>query len=93
MYTAPGTMPRTYWAGRYDNEDMYFGVQLPLESEPSSVVELGSHPSPLGWGGQAHIDRHADGSATAMWRVRLLDFDAETGEVRSSAPTFEYMVE
>ena len=68
MYTAPGAIPRTYWAGSYDHEDMYFGVQLHLDEVPSSVVELGSYPSPLGWGGNFHVDHHADGTASAMWR-------------------------
>ena len=62
MYTGPGAIPRTYWAGAYDNEDMYFGVQLPLDSEPTTVSELGTYPGPLGWGGGVHMDHHHDGT-------------------------------
>lgn len=93
MYAAPGVSPRTYWAGSYDNEDMYFGVQLPLEEAPMSVTETGDYPSPLGWGGQAHIDEHADGSVSALWRVRLLDYNQLTGEITAEQSEFVYEVE
>jgi hypothetical protein len=93
MYTAPGAIPHTYWSGGYDNEDMYFGVQLHLDEAPDTITELGSYPSPLGWGGGFHIDHHADGTASAMWRVRLLDFDAETGVLTADEPSFAYAVE
>ena len=93
MYTAPGAIPRTYWAGSYDNEDMYFGVQLHLDEAPASVTQTGSYPSPLGWGGSAHIDHHADGTASALWRVRLLDFDPVTGVLRAEQSAFTYAVD
>ena len=93
MYTAPGAIPRTYWAGAYDNEDMYFGVQLHLEDAPSTVTQIGSYPSPLGWGGEVHLDHHHDGSTSALWRVRLLDFDPTTGALVNDAPSFSYSVE
>jgi len=93
MYTAPGAIPRVYWAGSYDNQDMYFGVQLHLDEAPVSIEELSEAPSPLGLGGGLHIDEHADGSASAMWRVRLLDFDEHTGEIRAEQSEFVYAVD
>lgn len=93
MYTAPGAIPSTYWAGSHDNEDMYFGVQLPLDAPPFTVEEMGDYPSPLGWGGGVHIDEHPDGSASALWRVRLLDFDAETGVITAEESEFTYRVD
>ena len=93
MYTGPGAIPRTYWAGAYDNEDMYFGVQLPLDSEPTTVTELGTYSDPLGWGGGVHMDHHHDGTVSAMWRIRLIDFDPETGTLAAEAPSFSYAVE
>ena len=60
MYTAPGAIPRVYWAGSYDNQDMYFGVQLHLDEAPVSIEELSEAPSPLGLGGGLHIDEHAE---------------------------------
>lgn len=47
---------------------------------------------PLGWTGpdrgrgyigaagtDVYVDKHPDGSRTLLWRVRLLDYDCETG--------------
>jgi hypothetical protein len=90
MYTGSGAIPRTYWSGSYDSEDMYFGVQQPLAEAPSTVQETGEQPSPLGWGGVSHIDEHADGTVSAMWRVRLLDFDEQTGEISADQDAFVY---
>ena len=93
MYTAPGASPRTYWAGLYDLEDMYFGVQLPLAQPPASVQALDTHPAPLGWPETYHLDGHVDGTTTALWRVRLLDFNEHTGAIVTDAAAFEYAVD
>ena len=93
MYTAPGAIPRTYWAGSYDREDMYFGVQLHLDEAPISVQQAAAYPSPLGWDDGYHIDDHPDGTASVMWRVRLLDFEPLNGIISAEAPSFSYSVE
>ena len=74
MYTGAGANPMTYWAGSYDKEDMYFGVQIHLEDAPNNIVQNEVFASPLGWSEQYHLDWHQDGSVTALWKVRLLDF-------------------
>jgi hypothetical protein len=93
IYTAPGAIPNTYWAGRHDNEDMYFGVQLDLDSAPTRVSETGDYTAPLGWGAAHYIDNHPDGSVTALWRVRLLAFDPYTGDILEDRNRFNYTVE
>ena len=93
VYTAPGAIPNTYWAGRHDNEDMYFGVQLPLDRAPTQVSESGDYTAPLGWGGAHYIDNHPDGSVTALWRVRLLAFDPYTGDILQDRNRFNYTVQ
>lgn len=90
MYTGAGASPQTYWAGSYDREDMYYGVRVLLEDAPTSLEELGVHDEPLGWSGGLHLDSHQDGTASAMWRVRLIDFDPLSGELTASAPEFTY---
>lgn len=92
MYTGSGASPKTYWSGNYDSEDMYFGVQLDLDVEPTEIVEQGTPPSPLGMDGNFYIDTHQDGSRTALWRVRLLDFDPLTGDILEDNVSFEYDV-
>jgi hypothetical protein len=90
MYTGAGASPQTYWAGSYDREDMYYGVRVLLEDAPTSLEELGVHEEPLGWSGGLHLDSHQDGTVSAMWRVRLIDFDPLSGELTASAPEFTY---
>ena len=92
MYTGAGASPKTYWSGSHDSEDMYFGVQLTLEAPPVDIQQQSEHFAPLGWGGSYYLDAHQDGSVTALWRVRLLDFDAYTGEIFEEAPFFDYQV-
>jgi hypothetical protein len=93
MFTGAGASPKTYWAGSHDNEDMYFGVQLKLDASPSSVAQTTSHAAPLGWDGNFYLDEHQDGSATALWRVRLLDFDPYTGDILAEDDAFSYQVD
>ncbi len=92
MYTGAGASPHTYWAGSYDLEDMYFGVQVPLETAPSGVTQLQMAESPLGWTGGVYIDQHQDGTVTALWRVRLLDFDPSTGDLTGEAAKLHYQL-
>lgn len=93
MYTGPGSSPKTYWSGSYDTEEMYFGVQLRLDHAPSTLTPLAEVAPPLGLDGEFYIDNHDDGSLTALWRVRLLDFDPLTGEVLDQAERFEFLLE
>ena len=72
---------------------MYFGVQLPLAQPPASVQALDTHPAPLGWPETYHLDGHVDGTTTALWRVRLLDFNEHTGAIVTDAAAFEYAVD
>ena len=44
-------------------------------------------------GGVALLDAHQDGSVTALWRVRLLDFDPLTGDLTDDAPEFAYRLD
>ena len=91
MYTGAGVSPHTYWAGSYDLEDMYFGVQVHLDEAPGSLEQVETTTDPLGWTGGVYVDEHQDGSVTALWRVRLLDFDAPTGDITGEALELQYV--
>lgn len=93
MYTGPGSSPKTYWSGSYDSEDMYFGVQLRLDQAPTTLTPQAEVTPPLGLDGEFFIDHHQNGSITALWRVRLLDFDPLTGEIIDQAARFEFLLE
>jgi len=93
MYTGAGVSPHTYWAGSYDLEDMYFGVQVQLDEAPGSLEQVETTTDPLGWTGGFYVDEHQDGSVTALWRVRLLDFDAPTGEITGEASELLFLLD
>ena len=93
MYTGHGASPHTYWSGSHDAEDLYFGVQLPLEEAPNGITQGSNHNDPLGWSGNYYLDHHQDGSVTALWKVRLLDYDAYTGEITGESDFFQYNIE
>jgi len=93
MYTGAGANPMTYWAGSYDKEDMYFGVQVHLDDAPDNIVQEDVFADPLGWSERYHLDWHQDGSVTALWKVRLLDFDEQNGNISAQAESFVYTIE
>ena len=93
MYVGPGASPRTYWSGSHDREDLYFGVNVPLTHDVSSVKQLSTHSSPLGWGEGFYVDSHQDGSQSLLWRVRLLDYDMATGEITEQLQEARYELE
>ncbi|CAJ1352141.1 unnamed protein product [Effrenium voratum] len=94
-YGAPGATPQKMWHGSklHDVEFPYLYARF-TTTEDVVGFKASEVPLPLGWTGpdrgrgypgsagtSLHEDRHADGSKTLMWRVRLLDYDCETGEV------------
>ena len=93
MYTGHGASPKTYWSGGHDREDLYFGVQVPLEITPVSIQQSSSHNTPLGWAGTYYVDQHQNGSVTALWRVRLMDYDPYTGDIVGESEEFSYTIE
>ena len=93
MYAGPGAIPKTYWAGAHDAEDLYYGVKIDRETAPTSVTQQTSHDSPLGWSGNYYIDEHQDGTVSVHWGVRLIDYDMYTGDMTAQSPHFDYLVE
>jgi hypothetical protein len=73
-----------------NQEDLYFHVQATTRSRVNMVKQLGKVANPLGWTGSCFVDIHADGSRTLHWRVRLLDGDMTTGEVRAQVEELEF---
>ena len=90
MYVGHGASPRTYWAGAYDREDLYYGVNLVVDGPVSAVTETSMMEAPLGWSGSYYVDQHADGTSSLLWRVRLLDYDMVTGEILRAVDRAEY---
>jgi hypothetical protein len=73
-----------------NQEDLYFHVEATTRSKVDMVKPIGKVADPLGWTGSCFVDHHADGSRTLHWRVRLLDGDMTTGEVRAQVKELEF---
>lgn len=93
MYAGQGAIPKTYWSGSHDAEDLYYGVKIDRPTAPRSVTQQTTHNSPLGGTGNHYIDSHQDGSVSVHWSVRLIDYDMYTGEMIHESPSFEYLIE
>ncbi len=93
MYAGPGAIPKTYWSGSHDAEDLYYGVKINRPTAPSSVTQQTEHNSPLGGTDNHYVDSHQDGSVSVHWSVRLIDYDMYTGAVTTESPSFEYLIE
>jgi len=93
MAVGPEDAPRTYWAGAHDNEDLYFGVALPVDGPVGRVVTDDAPSQPLRWSGNHYVHSHQDGTSTLSWRVRLIDYDMYTGEVIQGLGEMQFRIE
>ncbi len=50
-------------------------------------------PQPLGWTGKHTVDENLDGTRTYRWRVRLADFNQQTGKIINKLDRFDYRIE
>lgn len=72
------------WDGaqRRNAETLFFTAELRTERPVEGIELVDSPPPPLGWDGRHVVDEHADGSRSIYFRVRLIDGEMATGEVR-----------
>jgi len=80
-YGAPGVVPHYYWAGKYDKSKPYLFARFHTDRQVIGLKKLDEATGNLGWQGEAYIDEHFDGSRTMIWRIRLLDYNTETGAI------------
>ena len=92
MYVGAGAEPKTYWSGGHDREDLYYTVALPVpdDTPAATLTEMDAMAEPLGWRGSHYLDIHQDGSRTLRWRVRLLDYNMQTGEILGQLDTARF---
>lgn len=80
------------------NEEVhYLNVEVRTRKKFSNVEVLSSAPdilddgaAKLGWTGTCFVDKHADGSRSLYWRVRVLDADKTTGDIRAQIEQMEF---
>jgi len=90
-YGAPGVVSYYRWAGQYDKSKQFLFARFHSNECANLRLEKETEaPLGVGWEGVFHLDWHADGDCTLLWRVRLLDYDTETGEINAelSAQSF-----
>jgi len=94
LYTATiaGVTPKTGWAGKYDGQKHLYTTRLNSDRVVSSVRQEISLSTPLGMMGSFHIDEHQDGTSTALWNVRVMDFNNETNSVVGKANEIVFTV-
>jgi hypothetical protein len=87
-----GVAVERHWLGREKrDEERYFVVaEVRVPAEFRGVEIAGEAPAGLGWHGACHIDEHADGTRSLFWRVRALDGDARSGELRAQLKSLEF---
>jgi len=95
-FGAPGAAAQKHYAHGHDNEYPYLYARFTTTQDVVSLSPLENLELPLGWtgpdrgrgfigsaGNDVYVDKHSDGSRTLLWRVRLLDYDCETGDVKA----------
>ncbi|MCF7730392.1 MAG: hypothetical protein K9N23_01840 [Akkermansiaceae bacterium] len=89
-----GTYPHRYWCGdQYDREETFTNAELTTTRKVKSITQVQELPQPLGWTGKHTVDENLDGSRTYRWRVRLIDFDQQSGEIVTKLDRVDYRVE
>ena len=94
LYTwrAPGLGIDSSWFGpRQRNEDRaVFTAEVRTKRRIDKLEAIDNPDGALCFGGKFFVDEHADGTRSIYWRVRLIDFDMESGEVRAQRSRAEF---
>ena len=90
-YAAPGIEPHSYWAGRYDEKVSYLMARYTSKA-PVELVLTSDSDAPLIDLPRIHRDGHADGSETLIWRIQMLDYDWQTGDIYGELRDFSYEI-
>ena len=89
-----GTSIMGHWGGAYDVMKPLFTVKYRTSKTLNSVTQQSGILSPLGWSGSfasnVHVDQHRDGTKTYLWRVRMMDYNHETGATNGAISSVEY---
>ncbi len=80
------------WHGpqKRNEEQLLFNVEVRTNKKFSSVEARGDVPPNLGWTGSCFVDHHLDGSRSLYWRVRFIDGDKTTGELRAQVDELKF---
>ena len=79
-----------YDAEKRNDGILYINVEARTRRRVTTVEAIGEVPAPLGWTGSCFVDEHADGSRSLYWRVRMIDGDMKTGNLRAQVDRLEF---
>jgi len=89
-----GTYPlRTWCKDEYDVEETYTDAEFTTSRNIKSITQVQNPAAPLGWNGKHTVDENPDGTRTYRWRVRLADFNQQTGVILSKIDSIDYQIE
>jgi hypothetical protein len=77
-------------AEKRDQETWFINVEARTRSRANSVELTTDVSGNLGWSGSCFIDEHQDGSRSLYWRVRMLDADMTSGEIRAQVDRLDF---
>lgn len=83
---------RWYDPEKRNAEELFLTVEARTRRPATTVEPVGELPAPLGWTGACFVDEHADGSRSLWFRVRLLDADMASGEVREQFERQDFLL-
>jgi len=92
FYTGPGVGLESGWSGkeRCGISKLFYTAEAQTEKPVSGIKQLGQVPQNLGWTKKFWIDKHQDGTQSVFWRVKLIDYDVFTGEIRHDIEKIQY---
>jgi hypothetical protein len=77
-------------AEKRNHDVLYINVEARTRRKVNYVKPMHDVPDGLGWTGTCFVDEHADGSRSLYWRVRMIDGDMPTGEIRAKVDELEF---
>lgn len=91
-WRAVGVGVDSAWFGpRNRNEDRHvFTAEVRSRRRFERVQAVDDARGELGFSGRAFVDEHEDGERSLYWRVRLVESDAESGELRSERRSAQF---
>ena len=87
MYSGPGTFFRNFF------DDLLFLAEIAVPDQVNSITQITSLSPPLGWTGNYYIDPHQDDSSTALWLIKPLTYDRNSGDILGEANFITYAIE
>ncbi len=85
-----GVESRWHGQDKRNEDELFFTSEVRTCRRCSTVEPMDEPAEGLGWTGKVFVDKHADGTRSIFWRVRLIDFDMTNGEVRSQAEKLRF---